>query len=75
MSGYTGGTKCVMCGGYATYMYDKKWGEVNEGTECHNYDCGFQHYIENGVVRNDYMSKEDIKELRDWSGRYEEQCA
>lgn len=72
MSGFIEETKCVMCGGYALYMYDRKWGEVHEGTECQNYDCGFQHYIENGVVRTGYMSKQDIKELNFETSSYDD---
>ncbi len=64
MSGITESTECKKCGQTAWKYYDWKPVEL-EIHECMNYECGFQYFVEDGIDKSRYMTKEEIKNLRE----------
>ena len=72
MGGYVNGSICSECGGKATATGDWRYGEKVETVECHNFDCGYVVTKENGNETGHFATQEQIQELRDWDGGYEE---
>ena len=64
MSGTSEFIECTKCGETAYMYYDWKPVEL-ETHECLNYDCGFVYYIRDGIDHSCYMTKEEIKNLRE----------
>tara|TARA_Y100000592_G_C5264773_1_gene219029 strand:- start:276 stop:485 length:210 start_codon:yes stop_codon:yes gene_type:complete len=63
MSGETFGVKCKECSEDAWAYRD--WKPVQlEVNECPHYECGFMYYLEDGIDRSRFMSKEEILDLR-----------
>ena len=64
MSGISEFIECTKCGETAYKYYDWKPHEF-ETHECMNYECGFQYFVEDGIDKSCYMTKEEIKECRE----------
>ncbi len=69
MGGYVGETACPKCGGYSSATGDWRDGDRVDTIECHDFNCGYLRIIENGIEKNSYQTREQIQELREWSGR------
>ena len=69
MSGITESTECKKCGQTAWKYYDWKPVEL-EIHECMNYECGFQYFVEDGIDKSRYMTKEEIKNSERSSFRF-----
>lgn len=72
MGGYVNGSICSECGGNATATGDWRYGQKVETVECHNFDCGYVVTKENGNETGHFATQEQIQELRDFDGGYEE---
>tara|TARA_B110000444_G_C18842056_1_gene599553 strand:- start:1753 stop:2292 length:540 start_codon:yes stop_codon:yes gene_type:complete len=68
MGGYVDGTTCPKCGGNATATGDWRDGDRVDTIECHDFNCGYLRIIENGIEKNSYQTREEIQELREFSG-------
>jgi len=64
MSGISEIIECKKCGEDALMYYDWKPVEL-EIHECLNYKCGFKYFVEDGIGKSSYMTKDEIKQLRE----------